>query len=137
VPWKIYADSNYSIVAETTARTPYFNNDHFFPTEKTAKPLFAKRPFIVFGSANFLYNLNQLGFQTFDSIIDESYDQITDDDERWQAAWESMLDLARQDSFIVYRKLKNVLDHNHWWVQNREHFISPLRNWLHHRIHNL
>jgi hypothetical protein len=45
-------------------------------TEKTAKPIWAKRLFVMFGTPGFLKKLHELGFKTFDHVIDESYDSM-------------------------------------------------------------
>lgn len=137
VPWEIYANSNYTIVAETNGIQLYYNPDHFFPTEKTAKPLFAKRPFVVFSSANYLHNLRRLGFETFGSVIDESYDDIINDVDRWAAAWQATCDLAQQNPETVYKKLHRILEHNHQKVQDRGYFIGALRDWIYGKISKL
>jgi hypothetical protein len=57
------------IVTET-----YFSGRTFFLSEKTARPLVTKTPFLMFGAKNTLKNLKQIGFQTFDKFWSESYD---------------------------------------------------------------
>jgi hypothetical protein len=47
----------------------------FFPTEKTWRPMICKTPFMVQGPIDHLKNLRRLGFKTFDSWWDESYDE--------------------------------------------------------------
>lgn len=49
-----------------------------FLTEKTFKAFLNRRPFVIVGPAGSLQELKQLGFKTFDSILDESYDNIVD-----------------------------------------------------------
>lgn len=114
LPMDIYNMTFYSLVCETKYTDRYFS----LYTEKTAKPLLAKRPFIVLSSKNFLLGLKTLGYKTFDTVIDESYDTIDDDKERWQAAMESMEKLSQQDPFVVYQKLESVLEHNHILFKN-------------------
>jgi hypothetical protein len=46
----------------------------FFPTEKITRPMWCKKPFIVFGSRDYLLYLRQMGFQTFHDFWDEDYD---------------------------------------------------------------
>lgn len=46
----------------------------FFPTEKTARPMLLGRPFLIFGSKNYLLYLRQMGFRTFWQYWDEDYD---------------------------------------------------------------
>jgi len=49
--------------------------DTFLPTEKIARPLALKNPFIVYGPKHFLRNLRRLGFKTFGNYWSEDYDQ--------------------------------------------------------------
>lgn len=51
-------------------------------TEKAYKAIACKRPFISFSTPFWLEDLRNLGFKTFDGIIDESYDRITDNSVR-------------------------------------------------------
>jgi hypothetical protein len=45
-----------------------------FATEKTWRTVLARRPFITMGGRHHLANLRKLGFQTFNNIWDEGYD---------------------------------------------------------------
>jgi hypothetical protein len=107
VPWKIYQQTWYSIVAETIG-----TGDCFFMSEKTAKCLFAGRLFVMFGNANFLQGLKNLGFETFGSVIDESYDVNLLDFARFQQALQQVVYLSTQDPKKIYQKIKPILDHN-------------------------
>lgn len=107
IPVSVYNQSYYSIVAETTYETNY--NQY---TEKVAKPMIGRRPFIVFAGKNYLKNLKSLGFQTFDSVINEDYDNIDDHQERFAAAWDQVEYLCQQDPVEIYNKLQPILEHN-------------------------
>ena len=96
-------------------------------TEKTAKPIIAKRPFVVFGSVGQLRALRGLGFKTFSPVIDEDYDMITNDRDRFKKVLDSMLELSGQDPFVVYEKLKEVLDHNKKHFEENDWNSSFLR----------
>ena len=50
----------------------------FFPTEKTFRPIILGKPFIIFGSVNYLAYLRQMGFRTFWEFWDEDYDGYAD-----------------------------------------------------------
>ena len=106
-PWKIYEKTKYSIICETL-----FEND-FFLTEKTGKALFCKRLFVVFSACNFLKNIKSLGFKTFDSIVDESYDSEADTVKRFELAFDQVQWLAKQDYSQIIKKATPILDHNH------------------------
>lgn len=106
VPKEIYNNSWYSIVAES-------HRSRIFFTEKTAKPMIARRLFILFGAQHTLKALKQLGFQTFNTVIDESYDSISNDTDRWAAAWHQVELLTKQDPRSVYEQIQSVIDHNY------------------------
>jgi hypothetical protein len=57
------------IVAETDCHCKYW------VTEKTIKCLLTGKPFIAMAGVGFMSWLQDLGFKTFDTIIDESYDR--------------------------------------------------------------
>ena len=112
----IYNSTHYTAMIETT-----IHNDFAMFSEKEAKPVIAQRPFIVFGAKNQLKAFKSLGFKTFDSVIDESYDNIDDKVQRWHQALDSMMALTDKDPIEVYATLKDVLAHN------KDHFENS--NW--------
>lgn len=115
LPLDIYNKSYLSIVAETIASNRY---SQF--TEKIAKPILARRPFVVFCGQYYLRNLRQLGFKTFGDIldlydrpvIDESYDTISDNKQRWTMAWREIERLKNADYDLFYAQIQHILDHN-------------------------
>ena len=115
----------YSVVGETI-----WDNDCFFVTEKTAKPLMAGRPFIMLGGKHYLKHLRSLGFKTFDGVINESYDEIDDLNERVIAAFNSFHDLSKLDPQDVYQKLSPVLEHNQQIMQNKQALTQRARDFL-------
>lgn len=112
IPYLIYNSAWFTIVAETTG------NGNPFYTEKTGKALLGKRLFVLFGCHNHLKHLKDIGFKTFNHVIDESYDSIEDDDKRYEAAWQQVERLLQADPIRIYKKVKPVLEHNH------KHFMS-------------
>jgi hypothetical protein len=122
LPVDVYNQSYYSIVAETTA----FNYQTQF-TEKVAKPILARRPFVVFAGQHYLKNLKKLGFLTFSSIIDESYDSEPNMEKRYKLAWEQVEKLCTYNPKEVYETLWPQLEHNQktflstdWWEPIRK-----------------
>jgi len=79
-----YNQFQIEIVAET-----YTLGDTFFPTEKTVRPIMAGKPVLVYGPRNYLKRLQDIGFQTYSSCWDESYDRL-EGPARWQAMKETM-----------------------------------------------
>ena len=112
----IYNQSYYSAVIETV-----IHNDFAMFSEKEAKPIMAGRPFVILGAQHQLRAFRSLGFKTFSSVIDESYDDIEDCYERFDAVLNSMHKICELDPVTVYKKLDSVLEHN------KKHFLE--NNW--------
>jgi len=74
LPIAMYNASRFNVVVETDL--DYQHN--FFLTEKTIKALITGIPFVSISTPFFLANLRKLGFETYHSVWDESYDQETD-----------------------------------------------------------
>jgi hypothetical protein len=67
-------------------------------TEKILKPILALQPFIVFGNERSLALLHGMGFKTFGTLFDESYDRVQSYVTRFDAAETLMLDLLARDT---------------------------------------
>lgn len=107
MPIDIYNRTAYSLVCETD-----YSNDFVFVTEKTIKPMLARRLFVLLGNRYALAYLRDMGFQTFGHIIDESYDEIEAVHDRHQAALEQMRWLCGQDQQRILSQARAVIDHN-------------------------
>lgn len=60
-----WQDAYLNIVTETT-----FDNEDFFISEKTWKPILGLRPFFVYGQPKLRQYLKEQGFDTFEDIVD-------------------------------------------------------------------
>jgi hypothetical protein len=107
LPREIYQHTRYSIVAETETS----NNWSFF-TEKVAKPILAKRLFLVCSGQYYLRNLRKLGFRTFDGIINESYDVEPNLTKRMEMLLEQANKLSQQNHATLEEQIKPIVDHN-------------------------
>jgi hypothetical protein len=107
IPVNVYNNTAYSAIAETC----WQDNFAFF-TEKTAKPIMARRLFVVFAGRGYLANLRRLGFKTFGDIIDESYDQETDALVRWRRAWDQVAWLSEQPQELILEQIRPTVEHN-------------------------
>ena len=107
IPIDIYNRTHYSLVCETN-----FNNEFVFLTEKTVKPILARRLFITLGNQYHLAALRRLGFKTFNGIIDESYDTVEDTVERHTAAMVQLKLLCARDPAEVIDLIKDIVDYN-------------------------
>ena len=107
---KYYRDIFVDVVHETFVR-----DEVFFCTEKTWRPILARRPFITMGGRHHLANLRKLGFRTFNDIWDEGYD---DYGMQWRV--KEILKLLDTISHWPVEKLattlkdmQEILDHNY------------------------
>lgn len=71
-----YDATMFSVVVETDVITRGFG---VFITEKTWKAIAHQHPFLVYGVPGVITYLRSQGFETFDHIFDESYDNFNDD----------------------------------------------------------
>jgi hypothetical protein len=124
VPWKIYENSYYSLVTESNA------DGYNFITEKTAKPLLAKRLFVVFSSQYHLATLKKWGYKTFSDVIDESYDLEPDYNKRMRMAWEQVEYLATLDPNTVLAQLTPVFEHNHQLILDRASVYHKIKDFI-------
>lgn len=87
----------------------------FFPTEKTVRPMLLKKPFIVFGSRDYLVYLRQMGFRTFHDFWDEDYDGYEGADRlhRIQQLIDSIASLPINQLESMYWDTQYTLDHNY------------------------
>jgi hypothetical protein len=115
VPVSIYNQTAYSLICESQ----YENNFSFF-TEKIIKPILSRRIFLTCSGRYFLKNLKSLGFQTFDSIIDESYDHEWQLENRIEMLLQQVEYLYTVDQEETYQSVVTVLEHNFNLVMNRD-----------------
>ena len=83
-----------------------------FLTEKTFKCLKHGHPFVLFAPAGSLATLRGMGYRCFDSVIDTSYDTITDNTERYLAVVRCIRELALQDPNTLYTSCREDVAHN-------------------------
>jgi len=127
LPWKIYNQSWFTIVAETDYRKNFF-------TEKTAKALLGKKLFVYIGAAGALKDLRHLGFKTFDGIIDESYDLEPNNEKRWAMAFDQIKSVCAQRSEDVYKAALPIIEHNQKIILEfdwRQRAISEMQKIVH------
>lgn len=104
-----YVFFNIELVAET-----YTLGDTFFPTEKTVRPISQAKPILVYGPANFLQRLRDLGFETYRDLWDESYDQF-EGHQRWikiKTVIEQICNLPHRDFADLMRSAQTIAWHN-------------------------
>lgn len=114
---KFYENSFLSIVAET-----YFFSNVIHLTEKTFKPIVNHHPFIMVSAPNTLKVIKSFGYRTFDSIIDESYDTMTDHHERFTAILEIIRHVSKwtdKQVAAATEEIKEIVDYNYQVLHSR------------------
>lgn len=103
LPINLFNQAHFNLIVESDIN--WLNE--FFLTEKTIKNLIVGMPFIIVGTPHFLKNLKELGFETYSDLWDESYDDITDYQQRVDKIVELCNNLSTFD-----------------WVTNKERLIQ-------------
>lgn len=73
-----YDSTMFSIVSETITYSKY----QLHITEKSFKPIAYYHPFVTWGQEGTLAYLHELGFETYENLFDESYDNEPDQSKR-------------------------------------------------------
>jgi hypothetical protein len=102
-----YVDTYFSVISETVFTYPYT-----FRTEKTWKPIVMGHPWIAHANQNYYKSIRELGFKTFDHLIDESFDQIENNQDRSRRVSEVIIDLCWQDLPTFVRAAEDVCKYN-------------------------
>lgn len=115
LPWQDACKAYHSVwpkyQIECVSETDVFSNS--FLTEKTAKCLFTAKPFVLMSGAGSLKNLQKLGFTTYDSVINESYDLEPTPHGRMTAMIQSLKDLYHSpDKQTKITQLNEIAKHN-------------------------
>lgn len=87
-----YLDTYFSLITETVFEYPYS-----FRTEKIWKPICVGHPFVVASNVGYYRDLHNIGFKTFNHLIDESFDTLDNNQERIERVAQVVEDLCRQD----------------------------------------
>jgi hypothetical protein len=114
-----YRDTYFSLVTETV-----FNYPYSFRTEKIWKPIAVGHPFIAVANRGFYRDLRKMGFQTFDHVIDESFDLIDSSQDRIERIASVVEDLCQQDLASFYQECYNICKYNQELYTEMRHQVS-------------
>ena len=124
-----YSDSYCQIVLESQ-----FDVDQSggaFITEKTFKPIKHGQLFFVAGGVGSLQALRDLGYRTFDHLLDNSYDNIPNPTQRWQRLAESIAK-ARGNLPELFESARADIEHNQQLFQaNKSQRLNTLIEKIH------
>ena len=105
-----YTDAYCNIVLETHYDTD--QSGGAFLTEKTFKPIKHGQPFVIVGAPGSLSALRKLGYRTFDHAMDNSYDTIQNNTQRWQKTLQTIQQIQQQDMNAWFQNCIPDIQHN-------------------------
>lgn len=114
-----FEDSYLNIVIETHMDVD--QSGGAFLTEKTFKPIKHCQPFVIFGAAHSLARLRDLGYRTFDSVIDPAYDSIENTTERYECLMYMLDEMISRGPQYLHRQLMACRED---LCHNQQHFLS-------------
>jgi hypothetical protein len=102
----------------------------FYPTEKSARPMWLKKPFIMFASRDYLCYMRQMGFKTFNDFWSEDYDGYEGRDRlvRIIKLIDTLASKSKQELNEIYQGMQSVLDYNYDMLLNKTYTktITPI-----------
>jgi len=118
IPYQLYGDCWFEIVPETMYQNLWYI------TEKTIKPMLCQTPFVVLTVPGYLAWLRSQGFRTFDTLIDESYDNLEDLEDRTKALVDQVHRIIHDiGSENFYQQSRDICQHNF------QHVNSKIGSW--------
>ena len=126
-----YLDTWFSLVSETV-----FESSASFRTEKFYKPIIAGHPFVVCANTGFYKDLHNLGFRSFNHLIDESFDVIINGKDRIDRLVDTVKWLCQQDLVEFWQAAREVClynQHRALELHNSQHqcFTQQLKDFMH------
>jgi hypothetical protein len=126
-----FADTWFSLITETV-----FESTTSFRTEKFYKSVLIGHPFVVCANMGFYKDLHNLGFQSFDHLIDESFDAIINGQDRIDRLIATVKWLCQQDLASFWQSAKSVCLYNQHHAlelhnSQRYNFTQQLKDFMH------
>jgi hypothetical protein len=126
-----YESTEFEVVLETL-----FATEKIHLTEKTLRPIALGHPFLLCSAAGSLKYLKDYGFKTFDSVFDESYDDITDHKQRLESVVNTMKQIVNwniDQRHCNMKKIKAITDYNQKYFLSND-FSDLIINELTHNL---
>ena len=112
--WLTNFDESADSLVYVPTETVYFGR-RLHITEKTFKAIALEMPFVLVAPAHSLRYMRSYGFQTFQGIFDESYDEETDDIKRIEKITQLLKDLnslSIKERQQIHRACVPIVEHN-------------------------
>lgn len=81
-------------------------------TEKTIRPIILGNPFLIYSNRGTLKQLREMGFETYSSIIDESYDDILSPQHRFESILKEIGRLSKEDITVTLKSVEPIIEYN-------------------------
>lgn len=132
---RAYTDTYFSVVTETVFDYPYS-----FRTEKIWKPVFMAHPWIAVANAGYYRDFRNLGFKTYGTLIDETFDTIENNQDRLQRIKDVIIDLLSQDLREFLKEARTISKYNqqHMLALSQQitgNFPRPFLEFVSHYFH--
>lgn len=107
-----------------------------FVTEKTFKPIAFQHPFVVCGMKGTLKFLKDNGFETYDHIFDESYDNLDFFEDRLDIIYNNVKNFASEKYLDPRTEQKIAHNFNHFYNRTlvleglKNDLIEPMLEWI-------
>ena len=124
----MYRNSDFMVVTETI----YESSEGTFLTEKTFKPIANCVPFVICGQPGSIQKLRDRGYDTFDYLIDHSYD-LASDNCRASMVADEILRLCNIDFSKYKDKIAKSTAHNYRLLTNEERYTHDIKS-IHDKI---
>lgn len=108
--YPLWTSAFWHIVSETC-----FYEKTLHLTEKVFKPIVARQPFILLSTPGSLDYLRDYGFKTFSNVIDESYDKVTNPNQRINCVVneiEKIANLTELEKQKMYDNVRDTVEYN-------------------------
>ena len=109
----IFQRSSITYVCETFDVDKHFGSSPYLVTEKFYRAIVNKHPFVVQANPGQLNSIKRLGYKTFDSIIDETYNNYTEPNwKHVEPAVKAAKDLIEKIPYNV-EQVQEIVDYNY------------------------
>lgn len=119
----LYDNVDFCVVTETI----YESTEGLFLTEKTFRSMANGVPFVIMGQPGSVQKLRDRGFDTYDYLIDHSYDRLPDAD-RADAVADEIARLCTVDFSQYSYSLKISANHNYQRITDHEQYLQDLKS---------
>jgi hypothetical protein len=122
-----YENTYFSVISETN----FFKEtgEGLFVSEKIFRPILKKHPFILLSRPNTLNMMQNIGYKTFGSIINEEYDSEEDDCKRMLMIIDEikrLCNLSDTELQLFLNEAKHITEYNYQVLLNKREFLTRL-----------